>query len=43
LILALTVLRISAVASVLLIPYLLWSPIGTYTTWVLAKLNPDDA
>ena len=40
-ILALTVLRISGWASALLLPYLLWSPIGTYTTWEMYKLNPD--
>ncbi len=27
-------------AGVLLIPYLLWSPIGTYTTWRMDQLNP---
>ncbi|MEO0805482.1 MAG: tryptophan-rich sensory protein [Cyanobacteria bacterium J06643_4] len=26
-------------AAVLLIPYWLWSPIGTYTTWEMSKLN----
>jgi translocator protein len=26
-------------AAVLLIPYLLWSPIGTFTTWQMDKLN----
>jgi translocator protein len=30
---------ISDLAGILLIPYLLWSPIGTYTTWVMARLN----
>lgn len=28
-------------AALLLVPYLLWSPIGTYTTWEMAKLNPE--
>lgn len=42
LLLALTVLPISQVAALLLLPYLLWSPIGTYTTWVMRQLNPLD-
>ena len=37
--LAITVLNISVWAAVLLIPYLLWSPIGTFTTWEMKKLN----
>lgn len=41
LILTALVWPISLWAAVLLIPYLLWSPIGTYTTWVLADLNRD--
>jgi tryptophan-rich sensory protein len=32
--------QISSMAGWLLLPYLLWSPIGTYVTWVMAKLNP---
>ena len=38
---ALTVLvfPISALAALLLLPYLVLSPIGTYTTWVMDKLN----
>jgi tryptophan-rich sensory protein len=43
LILALTVLPISGWASLLLVPYVLWSPIGTFTTWKMMQLNPDDA
>lgn len=43
LILAFTVLPISGWAAVLLLPYLLWSPIGTYVTWVMDKLNPNDS
>ena len=39
LLLALGVLKISAWAAVLLIPYLLWSPVGTFTTWEMEKLN----
>jgi len=43
LILTLAVLTISTSAALLLVPYLLWSPIGTYTTWEMTKLNPQDA
>jgi tryptophan-rich sensory protein len=42
LILLLVVLPISGWASLLLLPYVIWSPIGTYTTWEMMKLNPDD-
>jgi tryptophan-rich sensory protein len=41
--LALTVLPISGWAAVLLLPYIIWSPVGTYTTWEMIKLNPADA
>ena len=41
LLMALSVLKVSVWAAVLLIPYLLWSPIGTYTTWEMDKLNAD--
>ena len=37
--LALSVLKVSGWAAVLLIPYLLWSPVGTATTWQMEKLN----
>lgn len=40
--LALTVLPISLAAAGLLLPYIIWSPIGTYTTWEMMKLNPQD-
>jgi translocator protein len=40
--LALSVLSISIWATVLLLPYIIWSPIGTYTTWEMMKLNPHD-
>lgn len=40
--LALTVLPISGWATVLLLPYVIWSPIGTYTTWEMIRLNPAD-
>ncbi|HYW22311.1 MAG TPA: TspO/MBR family protein [Nodularia sp. (in: cyanobacteria)] len=43
LILTLAVLTISTSAALLLVPYLLWSPIGTYTTWQMINLNPQDA
>ncbi len=41
--LALGVLPISGLAAVLLLPYLLWSPVGTYTTWQMIQLNPEAA
>ncbi|MES1026548.1 TspO/MBR family protein [Gloeocapsa sp. BRSZ] len=42
LLLTFTVLPISGWAALLLVPYLLWSPIGTYTTWAMMRLNPAD-
>ena len=42
LLLAIAVLPISLVAAALLVPYLIWSPIGTYTTWVMMQLNPAE-
>jgi translocator protein len=41
--LALSVFSISSWAALLLVPYLLWSPIGTYTTWEMMQLNPLDS
>lgn len=41
--LGLTVLTISGWAALLLLPYILWSPIGTYTTWAMIRLNPTEA
>jgi tryptophan-rich sensory protein len=41
--LCLQVWPISAGAGALLLPFLLWSPIGTYVTWVMVPLNPDAA
>jgi translocator protein len=41
--LILAVLSISGWAALLLVPYLLWSPIGTFTTWQMISLNPQDA
>jgi tryptophan-rich sensory protein len=43
LLLAVLVFPISITAGLLLVPYLLWSPIGTYVTWEMMKLNPIDA
>lgn len=43
LILAIAVWQVSHAAAGLLVPYLLWSPVGTYTTWAMAQLNPQDA
>ncbi len=40
--LTLAVLTISGWAALLLVPYLLWSPIGTYTTRQMMSLNPED-
>jgi translocator protein len=41
--LAICVFPISWVAALSLVPYLVWSPIGTYTTDELRQLNPEDA
>jgi translocator protein len=38
-ILAILVSQVSGVGLLLLVPYLLWSPIGTYVTWVMEGLN----
>lgn len=37
--LALVIWPISVPAALLLLPYLVWSPIGTYTTWAMEQLN----
>lgn len=42
-ILTLLVLQVSGWAALLLVPYLIWGPIGTYTTWAIERLNPQDA
>ncbi len=42
-VITLVVWQVSGWAALLLVPYLLWSPIGTYTTWEMAKLNPESA
>lgn len=36
-------LTTSGWAALLLIPYLIWSPIGTFTTWQMIQLNPEAA
>ena len=41
--LTLTVWPISTTAALLLLPYVIWSPIGTYTTREMIDLNPDAA
>ena len=41
-ILAITVWSVSGTAALLLLPYVIWSPIGTYTTWEMIRLNPQD-
>jgi translocator protein len=43
LILSLLVWSVSGWAVVLLLPYLLWSPIGTFVTWQMIRLNPGAA
>lgn len=42
-ILFILVIQISLWAGLLLLPYLLWSPVGTITTWQMTQLNPADA
>jgi translocator protein len=37
--LAVVVLSHSTLAALLLLPYLLWSPVGTFVTWRMEKLN----
>jgi tryptophan-rich sensory protein len=41
LVLAVIVWSVSHTAAFLLLPYLLWSPIGTYTTREMIDLNPE--
>ena len=41
--LTLLVLPVSSVGALLLVPYLLWSPIGTFVTWQMMTINPADA
>ena len=42
LVLTIFVFPVSEIAGKFLIPYLLWSPIGTYVTWAMIPLNPRD-
>ncbi|MBV9386477.1 MAG: tryptophan-rich sensory protein [Chroococcidiopsidaceae cyanobacterium CP_BM_ER_R8_30] len=42
-VLAVTILPISKEAALLLLPYLIWSPIGTLTTWRMLQLNSASA
>jgi len=42
LILAFFVAKVDSSALALLMPYLLWSPIGTYVTWAMIPLNRND-
>ncbi len=41
-ILAFFVVGVNSSALALLIPYLLWSPVGTYVTWAMISLNRND-
>ncbi|MCF2151687.1 TspO/MBR family protein [Desmonostoc muscorum LEGE 12446] len=41
-VLTICVLPLSPPAAFLLLPYLIWTPIGTYTTEELRELNPQD-
>lgn len=41
-ILFILVLPVSLWAGLLLLPYLIWSPIGTFITWQMMQLNPAD-
>ena len=43
LVLAILVAPVSRWAVILLLPYLLWSPIGTFVTWQMIGLNPGKA
>ncbi len=38
--LTLAVWTVTQGSALLLVPYLIWSPIGSYTTWAIARLNP---
>ncbi|MCP9827191.1 tryptophan-rich sensory protein [Synechococcus sp. L2F] len=37
--LTVVVLQMSGLAALLLVPYLLWSPVGTFVTWQMQQLN----
>lgn len=40
LLLAWFVIQVDTTALLLLLPYLLWSPVGTLITWQMVQLNP---
>lgn len=40
--LSIWVFQVSQSAFLLLLPYLVWSPIGTFVTWQMMQLNPAD-
>jgi len=42
-VLTLAVVPISQTAALLLLPYVIWGAIGTYTTWEMIDLNPEAA
>ncbi|NEP08168.1 MAG: TspO protein, partial [Okeania sp. SIO4D6] len=42
LIVILTVWQINSWAGILLLPYIFWSPIGTYTTWEMNRINSEN-
>jgi translocator protein len=42
LILSLWIRPAAPIAFLLLLPYLLWSPIGTFVTWQMMQINPND-
>ncbi|NEQ41800.1 MAG: TspO/MBR family protein [Okeania sp. SIO3I5] len=42
LMLILTVWKINIWAGILLLPYTFWSPIGTYTTWEMSRINSEN-
>jgi tryptophan-rich sensory protein len=35
------VAQVDLIALLLLLPYLLWSPVGTLITWQMEQLNPS--
>ncbi|MDE5108974.1 MAG: tryptophan-rich sensory protein, partial [Trichodesmium sp. St17_bin3_1_1] len=40
-ILILSIWQINSWAVILLLPYIFWSPIGTYTTWEMNRINSE--
>ena len=43
LLLASRIAAVDMIALILLLPYLLWSPVGTFVTWQMAQINPRQA